>query len=117
MAERERELRQITDSLLAEGPGSVEAELSEIRQFVTTRLADIRTLLAKDVPLARIELAKHIKEIRMNPTEREAERFYVADGEWNLLGGFPGTGPTRQPSDWRVRMVAGAGFEPATFGL
>ena len=117
MAERERELRQITDCLLAEGPGSVEAELSEIRQFVTTRLADIRTLLAKDVSLARIELAKHIKEIRMKPTEMGAERFYLAEGEWNLLGGFPGTGPTRQPSDWRVRMVAGAGFEPATFGL
>ena len=95
----------------------MEAELAEIRSYVTTRLADIRSLLAKNVPLARVELAKHVREIRMQASNVGAERFYVADGEWNLLGSLPGTGPTRQPSDWRVRMVAGAGFEPATFGL
>jgi hypothetical protein len=39
-------------------------------------------------------------------------RYYTAAGEWNLfgtkLGPWPGGG---------YRMVAGAGFEPATSGL
>ena len=117
IGERERALREISSQGLLDGPQSVDAELAEIRGYVTTRLADIRSLLAKNVPLARLELAKHLREIRMQPSTVRAERFYVAEGEWNLLGGFPGIGPTRQPSDWRVRMVAGAGFEPATFGL
>jgi hypothetical protein len=117
LAERERELRKITDCLLEAGPWSANTELSDIRKFVAGRLADLRTLLSKDVSLARIDLAKHVKEIRMKPTEMGAERFYIAEGEWNLLGSLPGTGPKRQPSDWRVRMVVGAGFEPATFGL
>jgi hypothetical protein len=117
ISEREKALREITSQLLSEGPRSVDAELEGIRGFVTTRLADIRNLLTKNVPLARVELAKHVNVIRLYPSTVGAERFYGAEGEWNLLGGFPGTGPTRQPSDWRVRMVAGAGFEPATFGL
>jgi DNA invertase Pin-like site-specific DNA recombinase len=117
IGEREKALCEISNQLLSDSPQSVDAELAEIRGYVTTRLADIRSLLAKNVPLARVELAKHVREIRMQPSTVGAERFYVAEGEWNLLGSFPGTGPTRQPSDWRVRMVAGAGFEPATFGL
>ena len=95
----------------------MEAELGGIHAYLTTRLADIRSLLSKNVPLARVELAKQVREIRMQASTVGAEKFYIADGEWNLLGSLPGTGPTRQPSDWRVRMVAGAGFEPATFGL
>ena len=114
---RERALREISSQGLFDGQQSVDAELAEIRGYVTTRLADIRTLLTKNISLARLELAKHVREIRMRPSTVGAERFYVAEGEWNLLGSLPGTGPTRQPSDWRVRMVAGAGFEPATFGL
>jgi hypothetical protein len=110
--EREKALGEITNQLLSAGPQSVEAELAEIRGFMTRRLADIRSLLAKNVPLARVELAKHVKEIRMQPSTVGAEKFYVAEGEWNLLGGFPGTGPTRQPSDWRVRMVAGGRIKP-----
>ena len=117
IGEREKALCEISNQLLSDGPQSVEAELAEIHSYVTTRLADIRSLLAKNVPLARVELAKHVREIRMQASNVGEERFYVADGEWNLLGSLPGTGPTRQPSDWRVRMVAGAGFEPATFGL
>jgi len=117
IGEREKALREISNQLLSDGPQSVEAELAEIRSYVTTRLADVRSLLAKNVPLARVELARHVREIRMQASNVGAERFYVADGEWNLLASLPGTGPTRQPSDWRVRMVAGAGFEPATFGL
>jgi hypothetical protein len=41
---------------------------------------------------------------------------YVAEGNWNLLGHqeeeFAGDSTSRQ-----IRVVAGAGFEPATFGV
>lgn len=85
---RERELREITDRLLSASPGSVEAQLDEIRAFVERGLTDIRALLHRDIPTARAELAKHVKEIRMVPSGTGAQRFYVAEGEWNLLAGY-----------------------------
>jgi hypothetical protein len=106
--ERERELREITDRLPLDGPGPFDLEWQEVRRFITERVDDIRSILAKDVLRAREELAKHVGEIRMQPREVGVDRFYVAEGEWNLLGRRPETGRTRQLSDWRVRMVAGA---------
>ena len=47
--EREQQLRQITDQLLAGGADSVDAHLSGIRKFVTQRLGDLRSLLAGDL--------------------------------------------------------------------
>ena len=41
--------------------------------------------------------------------------YNFAEGEWNLLGGYGEEGGN--PATKRIRMVAGAGFEPATFGL
>ena len=117
ISERERELQEITEQVLATGPRSLEAELAEIRGFVKDQISDIRAVLGRDVSLARLELSKHVREIKMQPRQVGQHRFYQAEGEWNLLGGLPETGPNGQPSGWRVRMVAGAGFEPATFGL
>jgi hypothetical protein len=85
---RDREIREITDRLLSVGSGTLEAELEEIRRFVNKNLGDIRSLLNRDIPAARAELAKHVQEVRMRPKQVGAKRFYVADGEWNLLGGF-----------------------------
>ena len=113
----EREVREITAWLLSGGPGSVEAELGEIRRFVTERLADIRGLLYTDVALARTELGKHLSKVRMIPQQVGAVGCYVAEGQWNLLGGYPKTDRARHLLDERARLVAGAGFEPATFGL
>ena len=79
---RDREIREIADRLFSLGAGSVEAELEEIRTFVSKHLCDIRSLLNRDIPVARAELAKHIKEIRMRPTQVTG-RLYVADGQWD----------------------------------
>jgi site-specific DNA recombinase len=120
IAQREEELRVITERLLSEGPGSVEWRIEEIRQFVASRMADLQRLLRErdDVQRARLELAKHIGQgIRMTPRERAGVRYYAAEGEWNLLGGMQEWDRTRRPPDQRVRMVAGARFELATFGL
>jgi hypothetical protein len=67
--------------------------------------------------LAKHELQKHLSEIRTIPTEDRKDWHYVAEGTWNLLGDDLVLARTRQPSGWRIRMVAGVGFEPTTFGL
>jgi hypothetical protein len=102
--------------LLAGGPGSVQGRVEDVRRFVTTRLMDLRRLLYTDVAQAKTELAKHVREIRLFPRETGGGRYYVAVGEWNLLGGYESH--TGQPDPARrVRLVAGGGFEPPTFGL
>jgi DNA invertase Pin-like site-specific DNA recombinase len=106
--ERERELKTIAEEILVATPGSIRDHLTEVREFVTHQISDVRALLNRDVTRARGELAKHVQAIRMCPAVIGQDRFYVAEGEWNLLGGFPETGPNGQPPDWRVRMVAGA---------
>ena len=85
---------------------------------MTRRLGDLRTLLSGAPVAARTELLKHVSEIRMMPQARNGDEkpHYVAEGCWNLLGHekeeFAGDNTSRQ-----IRVVAGAGFEPATFGV
>ena len=113
VAARDAELKGITNKLLAASTTSIEAKVREIRRFVEGRVADIRSLLQRDTALAKAELQTHLSEIRMTPTYKGNDWSYVAEGTWNLLG----VGPTRQFLDWRIRMVAGVGFEPTTSGL
>ena len=65
--EREQQLRDITDQLLAGGTGSVDSHLSDIRRFVTQQLGDLRGLLTGQPAEAKRELLKHVSEIRMVP--------------------------------------------------
>jgi hypothetical protein len=68
-----------------------------------------------DVRKAKAELQKHVTEIRMVPQLEGKKGHYIAEGEWNLLGGYgEGAG---NPTGVHFRMVAGEGFEPSTFGL
>ena len=75
-----------------------------------------RGLLNRDVMLAKAELRKHLDAVRMIPTESDEAWHYVAEGAWNLLGADSDVDRMRQPSGWRIRMVAGVGFEPTTSG-
>jgi hypothetical protein len=113
--DRERQLRDITERLLSAGPGSLESHLSGIRQFVTKRLSDLQGLLSGETTLARVEIQKHLEEIRMTPQYGEGKPHYLAEGAWNLLG--KETGPSHNTAPLPIRMVAGGGFEPPTFGL
>jgi hypothetical protein len=90
-------------------------EIGHIRQFVTRQLADIRQLLKVDVQKAKAELEKHVTSIRMVPQVEGKKGHYIAEGEWDLLGGYGER--ARNPATKRIRMVAGEGFEPSTFGL
>jgi hypothetical protein len=84
---REAELEGISDRLLSATPASIESQVREIRSFVAIGLNDLRGLLRKDTSLARTELLKHASEIRMTPNrDNLARRFYVAEGNWDLLG-------------------------------
>jgi site-specific DNA recombinase len=114
---REQQLRQITDQLLAGGEDSVDAHLADIRKFVTQRLGDLRSLLAGDPVPARKELLKHVSEIRMIPQDGEGKPHYVAEGRWNLLGNEKDSSASLNAVPTQIRMVAGVGFEPTTFGL
>jgi site-specific DNA recombinase len=112
---REQELSEITRNLFEPEPDSVSAHMLRIRQFVSQRLGNIRELLYADVPRAKVELAKHVTGIEMVPRPEGKKGHYVAIGEWNLLGGLDED--LNDADTKRVRMVAGEGFEPSTFGL
>ena len=108
IAEREREMIEIETSLRQEDEGLGKSS-EELQQFVHDRLSSLPDLLSCDVPRARTELAKHVSQITMHPADQNGDRHYVCRGDWNLLGVLSGQGD--------VRMVAGGGFEPPTFGL
>lgn len=38
-------------------------------------------------PTARAEIPRHVDKIDLSPMEANGERFFVASGEWDLLGG------------------------------
>ena len=90
----------------------VELLLRNQRLFVTGQVEPIRSLIRTNVTRAKIELEKHVVAIRMLPQMDGKKGHYVAEGSLDLLGGY-GEGSTTE----NIRMVAGVGFEPTTFGL
>ena len=108
IAEREQELAEIEKSLCPEGANG-RSSVEEMRQFAVAQLSALPELLSSDVARARSELSRHIDFVKMTPTEEDGNRRYICEGDWNLIGSHAATGD--------VRMVAGGGFEPPTFGL
>jgi site-specific DNA recombinase len=86
---RESELKGISNRLFSVSASSMDGHLEETRQFVTQRIRNLSRLLGSDIALAKSELQSHLGEVRMTPTEDRREWYYVAEGNWNLLG----TGP------------------------
>jgi hypothetical protein len=115
IAKRESEISRIAEQVLGSGPESVEGHVANLREFVHSRLANIRRLLYADVGAARAELSRHIDRIVMRPAEVEGKRCYIASGEWSLLG--KEKGPLTSTAQSNLEMVAGVGFEPTTSGL
>ena len=100
---REQELGEITQRLFNAQPDSVSGHVAKIRQFVSERLGDIRSLLNADVQRAKAELAKHVSGIRMLPQPEGKKGHYIAEGEWNLLGGFTAGPDNQENAKKRVR--------------
>jgi site-specific DNA recombinase len=116
ITERELDLQEVNSRLPVAQP-SADVQVESIRRFATERLTNLWGLLHSDVARARAELMQHIQEIRLIPQGAEGERYYIATGEWSLLNSHPEEDRARHLSGVRARLVAGARFERATFGL
>jgi site-specific DNA recombinase len=91
MNARQGEVNAIADRLMTSSPDSLEARIKDIRQFVGDQLQNLTHLLNQDAILAKMELRKHLEEVRMLPTQNTGDWHYVAEGSWNLVGS--GAGP------------------------
>ena len=86
------------------------APLQVHRTWVEEKLRGLRDLLARDPQGARREVQKHIEDLRIAPAPEAGPRVLRVTGRGKsdgLLG----------EEAVRLQLVAGAGFEPATFGL
>ena len=97
------------ERLRAAAGDSVNQDQDELRRFALEQLSALPELLSADVGRARAELAQHVTQITMTPAETNGSQNYICQGDWSLLGNPINGGD--------VRMVAGGGFEPPTFGL
>lgn len=82
------------------------AEIGRIRQFVTRQVETLRNLIRTDVRKAKEELEKHVGKIHMWPQTDGKKGYYVAEGGWNLLGGYAEV--AGRATNEYDRMVAGA---------
>ncbi len=103
---REQEIKEMTRQLLGTEEDSISTEVGRIRKFVTGQLGGVRQLLQVDVQRAKADLQKHVAEIRMMPHVEGKKRYYVAVGEWDLLGGYGNGAVNHSPQHFR--LVAGA---------
>jgi hypothetical protein len=89
IAEREAEVREITNELFEPGPDSLQATLEALREFAITRLAKIRELISHPecIDLARAVLAEHFGTFMPEPAIHEGEPVYLAHGKVDFFGG------------------------------
>ena len=122
IAIREREIGAITNRLLSSSADSIEGKISEMRSYVEREVRNLTDLFNANSPAAKQLLHQHLKAVTMHLVKDSGRGwYYEAEGSWNLLGTdekSPHEEPAAQDSnEGHLRMVAGAGFEPATFGL
>lgn len=82
LADREREIGEITAKLLESRPDSLRAKLQNLRSFVVLHMRDIRAIVNSDPAKTRAIFAKHIERITLTP----GGEHYVASGTWNFVG-------------------------------
>ena len=117
IAVREKEISGITDRLLSSAPDSIQTQIEEVRRLVENGIQNLQHLCSENSAAAKQELHRHLSAVRMFPSEDKEGWYYIAEGTWNLLGTDPLAPIFGVPADRRIRMVAGGGFEPPTFGL
>jgi hypothetical protein len=106
IAEREEELRSITDRLLEPGPDSLSSKLEVMKTFALSRLTNLRKLIShpESVDQARAALADFFARFTLDPTSQSGEASYTVRGEVDFFG----------EEGWRERVVPGARIELAT---
>jgi site-specific DNA recombinase len=108
---RERRLAELDQHLLQLRGAAAPARVQIDRTWVETQIQRLSELLARDPAGARREIQKHIEDLRIVPAPEAGERVVHITGRAKvdgLLGSEEAV---------RLQLVAGAGFEPATFGL
>ena len=70
-------------------------------------MSNIRQLLYADLQRAKAELAKHVSGIRMLLQPEGKKGYYIAAGEWNLLGGYSQGAGHHDGPEKRVRLGCG----------
>jgi site-specific DNA recombinase len=81
------------------------------RSWVEEQLEGLTDLLATDPAGARRELRKHLDDLCLTPAPEIGERVIRVTGRGKI------DGLLGDQEAVRLQLVAGAGFEPATFGL
>jgi site-specific DNA recombinase len=117
IAVREKEVAGITDQLLSFAPDSVQNQVEDVKRLVEDGIQDLHRLCSENSPAAKQELHSHLSAVRMYPSVDGESWHYIAEGTWDLLGTDPLAPKVRGSEEGRIRMVAGGGFEPPTFGL
>jgi hypothetical protein len=88
IAERENELKNITDRLLEPAPGSLTETLGNLRSIAMERLASLRKLVAhpENVEQTRAALAEHFGTFKMEPVSENGEMAYRYHGKIDFFG-------------------------------
>ena len=104
LAELDQQLRQLRG---APAPARVQID----RPWVEGQIQRLSELLASDPAGARREIQKHVEDLRIVPAPEVGERVVLITGRAKIDGLLGAEEAVR------LQLVAGAGFEPATFGL
>ncbi len=93
-----------------------------MQTFVRREIENLADLLNTNSPLAKQELRRHLTVVKMHPIANARQWHYEVEGSWNLLGTDENAPHAEErlaqdSGEGRLRMVAGVGFEPTTFGL
>jgi site-specific DNA recombinase len=107
IAEREREISEITNRTISSDADSIKARVSGMRTAAKAKLRDLRGLLGRDATVARAALLKHVSEIKMEANGKS----YVASGNWNLLGTLPIDGAGGQNRTGYARLFRAALYQ------
>jgi hypothetical protein len=107
IADREREIAEITDTTISSSADSIKSRIGTMRAAAKAKLKDLRALLGGDVTIARAELLKHVSQIEMEPHGKS----YVAKGDWNLLGMRPTSGAGGQNRTGYARLFRAALYQ------
>jgi len=103
----EDRIATIDNNLQEARPNPPNVPIERIREFVTRQASKLKSLLLGDPAAAKLALQTHFKPLVLSPKDTPDGPNFTVEGGFDLFAG----------SEDVMLLVAGAGFEPATFGL
>ena len=110
LARAERELAELQSAPAPVDAGTVVTMLPRVMDKFRSLVADLGRLAQHDVVRARTEIRRLVGDVTMRP---DGDVLVAEINKAHVAGALLSAAGARQQMD----MVAGAGFEPATFGL